>query len=202
MKDRFKTNAGFTLVELVVVASVVLVLGASLYGGFTKWQDQARNVQCIANLRSLATGALNWASERNGRLWTREQLGYSYYRQKGDPYGLPEILKDYVPNERVWWCPAGRPATKIFGNSYVMNAAKALEEESIYTMNTKRTLLFWDNYIYTLPSVFNRVDSQAPLMGPKSPGTRYQRKPHAGLASVNWVFLDGHVVSGPTAAQD
>lgn len=74
----WKNNKGFTLVELLVVISIIGILAAALTTQVTKARDVARAMRCKANLRNLAQAALQYGYEhvRNeqakrypGQLW-------------------------------------------------------------------------------------------------------------------------------------
>ena len=193
------------MVELLVVIAIIGTLTLMGAGFVSQAVERAEDVKCVANLRTILTGALTFATDRNGKLWTRTEVGYSKYRQVDDPLGLPMLLKDYVPDKKTWLCPCGRKSLDKFGNNYTWSAVKAFEDQAILTLDPKTTLVVWDAYNYSLPSLFNASDDfkgdGTSVTGPSALPIKYQQKPHFGNTAVNWGFLDGHVISGANAAQ-
>ncbi|MCP4250754.1 MAG: type II secretion system protein [bacterium] len=53
----------FTLIELLVVVSIIALLIAILFPSLRCARKQAKNVQCLANIRSLGMGAVTYVSD-------------------------------------------------------------------------------------------------------------------------------------------
>ena len=64
---RFR-RAAFTLVELLVVVSIIALLISILLPSLKKARQQAKAVVCLSNLKSLGTGVMVYACEYNGVL--------------------------------------------------------------------------------------------------------------------------------------
>lgn len=62
MKIKFK---GFTLVELLVVISIIALLLAVLMPALSKARDQGQRVVCLSNLRSLTTAWCTYAADNS-----------------------------------------------------------------------------------------------------------------------------------------
>ncbi|MCH7813874.1 MAG: prepilin-type N-terminal cleavage/methylation domain-containing protein [Planctomycetes bacterium] len=60
---RRSLQRAFTLVELLVVVSIIALLIAILMPSLRCARKQAKNIQCMANIRSLGMGAVTYASD-------------------------------------------------------------------------------------------------------------------------------------------
>src|SRR5688500_16926861 len=70
-----RKSTAFTLVELMVVVSVIAVLIAVLLQAFAAAAERARRVQCASNLRQIGLAMKMYADENRG----------AYPRGKADP---------------------------------------------------------------------------------------------------------------------
>lgn len=203
---RVLLNEGFTLIELLVTMMVVGILGAIAATSYTTTMDRSRKTQCLGNMRTILGGVAAFTADRSGRLWTRTEVGYSKYRMVDDPLGLPVLLQEYVPNKKTWLCPAGRKSLTIFGNNYTWNATASFETSNAYSSPTvKTTVVIWDTYAYSLPSMNGASDDfkgdGTSATGPTALNSKFYTRPHNAATTVNWGFIDGHVINGVTAAQ-
>jgi len=69
--------AGFTLVELLVVISIIALLLALLLPSLAAAREAAKRSVCLSNVRQNAVGMLTFAQDRDG--WTPPPLGNSGY---------------------------------------------------------------------------------------------------------------------------
>jgi len=110
----------FTLVELLVVISIVAVLMAMLLPGLKKVRDTAKNIKCLVNQRQVHMAVINYTGDFQGMLpywWGSpadaadgEPYGYNYwpYRvgvtARGNHYlPLPANLSD-TKQQTAWRC--------------------------------------------------------------------------------------------------
>lgn len=195
--------AGFSLVEILVAVAIIGCLALMVGGWYGNALDRANNAKCTGNVRAIVLGALNFAMDRDGKLWSRSEVGYSKYRMADDPLGLPQLLKEYV-SKNAWLCPAGRKSLRKFGNNYTWNATVSFEKDNVNTLGSL-ALVVWDTYAYSLPSMFNASDDfkgdGSSATGPQTLNSKYHLKPHFRNTAANWGRSDGSVVSGATAAQ-
>lgn len=84
----------FTLVELLVVVGVIAVLIAILLPALTAARQQAMTVQCLSNLRQLATVAIQYTVEHRG------SFPPAYWG--GRDWDL-DVVDDEVVAGLLWW---------------------------------------------------------------------------------------------------
>ncbi len=85
--------AGFSLIEILVVASIVAILAAFLLGGVKTVRSVAVNVKCASNLRQLHIAMLSWSEDQQGELmcasggnvwrWYRDIMPYVTHNPGG-----------------------------------------------------------------------------------------------------------------------
>jgi prepilin-type N-terminal cleavage/methylation domain-containing protein/prepilin-type processing-associated H-X9-DG protein len=65
---RSMRKKGFTLIELLVVVAIIAVLIAMLLPALSSARDQARTIQCCANMKQIGTGAMLYAQDYIGTM--------------------------------------------------------------------------------------------------------------------------------------
>ena len=86
---------GFTMIELLVVISIIGVLTAILIPALGRAREQAKFIRCKANLKSYGILAFMYIDDNDGIMpssWT------SFYNRHGEYRGEPHHLKKY-PNK-------------------------------------------------------------------------------------------------------
>lgn len=107
---------GFTLIELLVVVAIIGVLAALLLPALSRARSQARNIQCVNNLRQLYLANSMFADENYGRYVTAApdiaEIGGGLKRWHGERPSLEEPfdsqqgpLAEYLAFGVVKECP-------------------------------------------------------------------------------------------------
>lgn len=148
-----RTNSGFSLVELLVVVSIVSILSAVMYFNISAGSAQSRDVERKADLRTVAA-ALELYKNKNGRypagcrgatlvhnitVWSG-QSGTNYACPSGNQYivGLaPEFIPSLPTDPRLNGTDSGYVYTvNNSGSVYKMMALNTVETESVVKGDT------------------------------------------------------------------
>ena len=108
-----KNLNGFTLVELLVVISVIAMLLSILMPSLSKARDSARAIVCSSNLKNIGLATLTYLADNNGKYpaaFIYDSAGV-YGERKF--WGFSGFLDDYLAvNKRspskIWSCPTVR----------------------------------------------------------------------------------------------
>ncbi len=117
---------GFTLIELLVVIAIIAILAAMLFPVFARARESARKIQCLANVKNIATAVQMYLSDYDRFptknhdqaeiQWLQDNTKrdgcdqYSAHRLNGSNPFLrwQVVLDEYVKNRQVWQCPSVR----------------------------------------------------------------------------------------------
>ncbi|MBA7713919.1 hypothetical protein ES703_122930 [subsurface metagenome] len=105
-------SQGFTLIELVVVISIIGVLAALLFPVFSRVREKARQTRCQHQMMQLVT-ELNQYHRNNGHYPPRPYYDTDDARYKG---GFSALYPDYVTDRDLFICPDDRAALQNLGD--------------------------------------------------------------------------------------
>lgn len=105
----------FTLIELLIVISIIAILAALLLPALNKAREKAREISCVNNLKQVMLSEQFYASDYNDQmpLIVTGQWGILYW---------PEILSTnrYVRNTKIYNCPSNQTKPSPNWNVYGM----------------------------------------------------------------------------------
>jgi prepilin-type N-terminal cleavage/methylation domain-containing protein/prepilin-type processing-associated H-X9-DG protein len=129
---------GFTLIELLVVIAIIAILAAMLFPVFARARESARKIQCLANVKNIATAFQMYLTDYDKlppREHRTEVIDYFagapgagdgaevggdgiWCANQTNPYlRFPVVLDEYVKNRDVWRCPSAKMVT---GASWIL----------------------------------------------------------------------------------
>lgn len=101
IKARASKNAGFTLVELLVVIVIISILAAITFPVFTKAKEGGRITQCLQNMKQLGLALTAYLDTYDSRFPAAAPWGAPTYwgdPSRGYQRTLQQLLKPYVRN--------------------------------------------------------------------------------------------------------
>lgn len=196
---------GFTLVELLVVISIIVLLLGLMLPALGRSRSAAFMTICKSNLRQMFIASYAYSNDFKNYLPDRDTLGRSYFRRapgtRGDTdtmdeiYGLAATLDkgQYMDgNTKVWVCP-GQPLTwmKELGNTYAFGTGTTFAKNRIDELG--QTVWVFDNYLGAPPAA--GVIANAGLI------PAAQRLPPHEFGNIanqkdgcNYLYTDGYIV--------
>lgn len=221
LQQRRQSSLGFTLVELLVVISIIAMLIGILLPSLAAARNLAKQTQCASNLRQLSTIFHTFSTDHNGNMPRgRDAAGgtaWSYYKNElysGDylTAGAHYKIGTYTmkPAAKVALCPVGVPAYV----NYLMNHngetyGRAMQIATTYgayiynwyyanggpdapsTMWTK--LEHISLYKIQQPSECAMLADGTKGTNPLNPDIRYYHGDADPNGVANVAFFDGHV---------
>jgi prepilin-type N-terminal cleavage/methylation domain-containing protein/prepilin-type processing-associated H-X9-DG protein len=111
-KNNFENHRAFTLVELLVVISIIAMLMSIMLPALGKARESGRRVVCSSNLRQLTLAWNMYAGENNDKLCSPDTETYDSWVYGTEPdyeLGIEEgVLWPYTQSVKLYECQSAR----------------------------------------------------------------------------------------------
>jgi prepilin-type N-terminal cleavage/methylation domain-containing protein/prepilin-type processing-associated H-X9-DG protein len=186
------SRCGFTVTEVLVAIAMLAVLALLVIHIGRGSIEKARHAVDIGTMRQIGSSIVARSIENGGICYTKDEVGNSMYREWNDPLSLCQVLGEFLPGEESWIGPAATKRHRAYRNSYAWSVSPNVTSKHLSQIaKPQNTILLWNNFGYTLPSVYNVPEGTT--AGPRLAGKAYHVRPWNRGRSVNWFYLDGHV---------
>ncbi len=179
MRNGFR-HGGFSLVEILVVTTILAILCALLMPAMASAREAGRGAACQEHLKQVAMATLMYAMDWNERLPTHFRVEQGYIG-----IDIFSMLLPYHKDWRIFQCPSvpGHWTIRGYGYNHVYLNYQLLSRIN----HTSDTIMFCDNKRRSTDGA-----SVAHCFPPGYPGANNGPDPrHNRMA--NFAFVDGHV---------
>lgn len=172
-------SMGFTLLELLLVISIIVILISMLLPAFKNTREVANRISCASHLKQIGTAILAYAGDYKEYLPGPCYSACNEPDPKSPPLLISMYLTDYLGwNKKLWQCPSNREnggylcnSNNVFGYPGLSNPKKLSELRNLVTLWT----------------VIDRDGWNSAASGLTLP------PPHGNRNSRNVLYMDNHV---------
>ena len=186
----------FTLIEQLVVISVLAVLAALLFPVFAKARERAKQTQCVSNLKQINTAVRIYMQDWDDKYPWAWSIYYLDYQGKSP--SLSQLIEPYVRSEEVWKCPSDIGETFLDGpQGYRQRTPPiyTMAEHSSYSYLGRGFGRTYGQVAGVPASRFPRPTETVMLLEPRPWHGNYRTNENVleSPALLNVLYCDGHV---------
>ena len=198
----YRPRAAFSLIELLVVITIIAVLSAILFPVFAQSREKARQSSCLSNVRQLGVATLLYAQDYDETLPLYQYNTLVYWVGGRDSPGQKldktrGIVYPYLRSGDISRCPSFTGSDNLGGTGYGINrrlmfaTGYAPHPAKLPTLSSPAsTILFGDAGIPNFPvrgTTGETVSIESPSDWLPSPTVDFR---HQSMACFVWA--DGH----------
>lgn len=86
-----KIESGFTVIELMVVAGIILILSSLLFAGLQSYRKEVAAIKCVSNLKFFGVQSSLYSADNGGEIIVYDKQGFGWQR----------VLSDYPGTNRT-----------------------------------------------------------------------------------------------------
>lgn len=114
--------AAFTLIELLIVISIVALLAALLFPVFARSRENANRSTCASNLRQIGLATLQYAQDYDQTLPPFSNNGFLGYDGADGPRWA-DFIFPYVKTAQIYDCPSAPLKTRLYPGGHYFDIA-------------------------------------------------------------------------------
>lgn len=207
-ESRQQQVEGFTLIEILIVLTIISILAAILFPVFARARENARRTSCLSNLKQIGLGVMmytqdydenypriirgNWGdSDSYTRVTDNSLPGAHFSSHDGSNYGpwftWMDMIHPYVKSWQLFSCPSAKdPQYPSYGYSYYLRRDSMISSQ---LKQASMTVISMDlNDLYTFTALRCTTAGVALI----DENHRIHDKVTVHLKGANFLFFDGH----------